>query len=549
MLPKRIINQLVPILKKDCRRALKMRVPGFPRPYYCGFLLRDTKWFNTWASSGSTYRRRSDHTRNVYCDLRVGNYRYDQVTDGGLYDNDDERESYHHVTVPIDEKDYDGLRIALWRLSEAKFREALSDFSDRKAAGLSSPDSNRKLTSFTRVKPTKHIQHSRPEAVDEMRWVRFCKSASKWISELKHVSGNYVEFDATQLTKILVNTEGSVVVQHEKVFTLSACIRKLTKEGSQLEQELVLNVSSQRELPNMRQFKRMLLGKYQQLLDLIKARKIHSFSGPVLLAPLPAGLLFHEALGHRLEGSRLLSTGEGQTFKGQIGKQVTSEQITIRDNPLIAKYQGIGCIGSYLFDDEGVAASEALLVEKGILKNFLTTRAANQPRKHISTGHARNKKHQRPISRMAVTVIEGDDVVSFRELKELLIEEIKAQKKPYGLIVYETSGGETETTSYDFQAFAGDITYATLIYPSGREECIRGVNFVGTPLQALDNIIAVGDTPELDNSYCGAESGFLPITTISPAILLKKLELQAKDEELVTPYLLPRPRRVRNEPS
>jgi len=547
MLPKRIIDQIVVILKKDCRRTLKMRVPGFPRPYYCGFLLRDTKWFNTWASSGSTYRRRSDHTRNVYCDLRVGNYSFDQVTDGGLYDNDDERESYHHVTVPIDEKDYDGLRIALWRLSESKFREALSDYSDRKAAGLSSPDSNKKFNSFVKVKPTRHIQYSRPEAVDEMRWVRFCKSASKWLSELKHVSGNFVEFDSTQLTKILVNTEGSVVVQHEKVFTLSACIRKLTKEGSQLEQELVINVGSQSELPNMRQFKRMLLHKYEQLIDLIKARKIHSFSGPVLLAPLPAGLLFHEALGHRLEGSRLLSTGEGQTFKGQVGKHITSEQITIYDNPRLAKFGGVKCIGSYHYDDEGVPADEALLVEKGILKGFLTTRAATKVSGHKSNGHARNRKHQRPISRMAVTVIEGEDGVSFKELKQLLIEEIKAQKKPYGMIVYETSGGETETTNYDFQAFAGEVTYATLLYPSGREECIRGVNLVGTPLQALDNIIAVGDTVEVDNSYCGAESGFLPITTISPAVLVKKLELQAKDEELVTPYILPRPRRVRNE--
>jgi predicted Zn-dependent protease len=109
------------------------------------------------------------------------------------------------------------------------------------------------------------------------------------------------------------------------------------------------------------------------------------------------------------------------------------------------------------------------------------------------------------------------------------------------MIVYETNGGETDTTNYDFQAFSGDIAYATLVYPNGKEVCVRGVNFVGTPMQSLSNIVAVGDEPVVDNGFCGAESGLLPITTISPAVLVSNLELQGKDEELVTPSILKRP--------
>jgi hypothetical protein len=149
---------------------------------------------------------------------------------------------------------------------------------------------------------------------------------------------------------------------------------------------------------------------------------------------------------------------------------------------------------------------------------------------------------------MAVTIIEGKKGLSFERLKARLLQEIKRQKKPFGMIVYETNGGETDTTNYDFQAFSGDIAYATLVYPNGREVCIRGVNFVGTPLQALSNVIAVGDTPELDNGYCGAESGLLPISTISPAVLINNLELQGKDEELVTPSILARPKILKRRP-
>lgn len=543
MLQRRAIEKLLPILRKDCKRALKMKVTGFPRPYFCSFLLRDTHWFNTWASSGSMYRRRSDHTRNVYCDLRVGSYRYDQTVEGGLLDNDDELESYGHVRVPIDDRDYTGLRISLWRLSEAKFREALSDFSEKKAAGISKIDANKALQSFTRVKPVKHVKYSRGEHVDEEKWVRFCKRASRWLSELPKVTGNWLEFDANQETRILVNTEGSIVVQHTPIFSLVGTIRHLTSEGLHLEQELVFHCTSQKELPDMRTFKRLALEKHEQLIELTEARKIHSFSGPVLLHPLPAGLLFHEAIGHRLEGNRLLSTGEGQTFKGHIGKRVLRVDLTIRDDPNIKKFRGRGCIGAYKYDDEGVRAEDTLLIEEGTLREFLSTRSALKKRGFQSNGHARNRKYERPISRMGVTIIEGaGETFSMEDLKEMLIEEIKRQGRPFGMIVYETAGGETATTNYDFQAFSGEISYSTLLYPDGREELVRGVDFVGTPLQALNNIMAVGSEQELDNGFCGAESGFIPVTTISPAVLLKNLELQAKDEELVTQYILPSPR-------
>ena len=266
-----------------------MKVKGFPKPYYCAFLLRDISWFNTWASSGSIYRKRSDHTRNVNCDIRVGSYKYDQVTDGGLYDNDDEVESYAHIKVPIDDRHHAGLRFALWRLSESKFREALSDYSTKESARLSTINPHAKLASFSKLPPVTSIKYSRPEKVDEAKWINFCKKMSKWVSELTQVSGNYVEFDATQESKIFVNTENRIIVQHKQTFSLSASIRKLTKKGVQLEQDVVFNSATQDELPSMQEFKKRILNKHKQLKELNKAKKMHSFSGPTLLYPIPAG--------------------------------------------------------------------------------------------------------------------------------------------------------------------------------------------------------------------------------------------------------------------
>lgn len=545
MLTRSTVDSLIPILKRDARRALSMSVPGFPKPYYCSFLLKDLHWFNTWASSGSTCRSQRDRARNVYCDLRVGSYDYDQVCEGGLRELDEDLESNSHCSVPIDDKDYDGLRITLWKLLESKFREALTDFNQKEASRISTLDPNNGLRSFTRIKRANFRHYSRMDTVDYERWSKFCKRVSLWLSQLPRLSGSWVEFDVSQETRIFVNTEGSITVQNSQVFSLSANLHRLTKEGSRLEQEVVVNCGLQSELPDFTTFKKKILEKYEQLQRVARARKIHAFSGPVLLYPGPAGLLFHEAVGHRLEGSRLLSAGEGQTFRGQEGKQIFKLPITIRDNPLIKEFNGNRCIGSYTYDDEGAKAQDTVLIEDGVLKGFLSTRAALIKGRHASNGHARTKSHQRPISRMAVTIIEGKNGQPLDKLKAKLIQEIKRQKKPFGMIVYETNGGETDTTNYDFQAFSGDISYATLVYPNGKEVCVRGVNFVGTPLQSLSNIVAVGDSPELDNGFCGAESGLLPITTISPAVVVSNLELQGKDEELVTPNILKRPQSLK----
>jgi predicted Zn-dependent protease len=541
MLTRSTVERLIPILRKDARRALSMSVPGFPKPYYCSFLLKDLDWFNTWASSGSTCRSQTDRSRSVYCDLRVGSYDYDQVTEGGLRELDEDLESNSHTSVPIDDKDYDGLRITLWKLLESKFREALADYNQKEASRISTLDPNNGLRSFTRGKRASYRHYSRLDDVDYDEWDRFCKKASLWISQLPRLSGSYVEFDVSQETRIFVSTEGTITVQNAQVFCLSANLHRLTSEGSRLEQEVVVNCGSLAELPTLAEFKRMIARKYEQLQRVSRAKKIHAFSGPVLLYPGPAGLLFHEAVGHRLEGSRLLSAGEGQTFKDQVGKQIFKLPITVRDNPLQREFDGVKCIGSYAYDDEGAKAQDTVLIEDGVLKGFLSTRAAIIKGRHNSNGHARTKQNQRPISRMAVTIIEGKQGQPLDKLKAKLIQEIKRQKKPFGMIVYETNGGETDTTNYDFQAFSGDIAYATLVYPNGREVCVRGVNFVGTPLQSLSNIVAIGDTPEVDNGFCGAESGLLPITTISPAVVVSNLELQGKDEELVTPSILKRP--------
>ena len=79
------------------------------------------------------------------------------------------------------------------------------------------------------------------------------------------------------------------------------------------------------------------------------------------------------------------------------------------------------------------------------------------------------------------------------------------------------------------------------VYPDGREELVRGVDLIGTPLIAFSKIVAADDDIGVFNGICGAESGWVPVSAISPGILVSQIEVQRKEKSQSRPPLLPAP--------
>ena len=376
--------------------------------------------------------------------------------------------------------------------------------------------------------------------MDREHWSRFAERASRLLRRYTDISDSHVEFRADHECKVFVSSEGSKRIQSQHVWSLDCYIWLLSESGDAVPWTHRVMVADPKELPSIAEFERQIRGAVGIMRRLAAAPTVKSFCGPALLEPVPAGLLMHEAVGHRLEGNRLLSPGEGQTFKEAIGERILPPFLSVRDNPRLAKFEGRSLVGHYRYDDEGVDAQDTLLVRGGVLQGCLSARTGIA-RSHSSNGHARANYHQRPISRMGVLLVESEPGLEERELKRLLLEEVRRKKAPYGIRIIEASSGETTTDAYNFQAFLGEINLAARVYPDGKEEWIRGVNFVGTPLNAIRGILAAGKRHEVDNAYCGAESGYLPVSTISPALVVSELELQSKPDTPYMPYTLPLP--------
>ncbi len=224
-----------------------------------------------------------------------------------------------------------------------------------------------------------------------------------------------------------------------------------------------------------------------------------------------------------------------------MNKQILPPFLSVVFDPTLRQFQGTMLNGSYLYDDEGVKARRLPIVEDGVLKTFLMSRSPIDGFPN-SNGHGRRQPGAEVVSRQSNLFVNSSKQVSDKELRQMLLEEVKKQGKPYGLFFDQVTGGYTTTTRRGLQAFTVIPLVVYRIYPDGRpDEMIRGVSIVGTPLASFGNIVATSDKSEVFNGICGAESGNVPVAAISPALLVSSIEIQRKERSQDQPPYLPRP--------
>jgi len=128
------------------------------------------------------------------------------------------------------------------------------------------------------------------------------------------------------------------------------------------------------------------------------------------------------------------------------------------------------------------------------------------------------------------------------EMRKTLIKLAKEQNKPYGYLFDEVVGGFTSTGRYSPNAFNVTPTLVYRVYADGRpDELVRGVNLIGTPLSMFSQIVQAGGRSEIFNGVCGAESGNIPVSAISPMLLVTQIETQKKAKSMERSIILPRP--------
>jgi predicted Zn-dependent protease len=278
----------------------------------------------------------------------------------------------------------------------------------------------------------------------------------------------------------------------------------------------------------------------QTLLALRRAPLAEPYTGPAILSGRASAVFFHEIFGHRIEGQRQKNEDEAQTFTKKVNQPVLPDFLSVYSDPALRQIHGTELLGYYPYDDEGVKARRVNVVDSGILKNFLMSRAPIAGFPH-SNGHGRRQQGYAVVARQSNLVVESKRSVSRDQLKKMLIEQIKAANKPYGLIFDDIEGGFTFTQRTIPNAFNVLPTVVYRVYPDGREELVRGVDLIGTPLIAFSKIAAADDDVGIFNGICGAESGWVPVSAVSPGLLISQIEVQRKEKSQERAPILPAP--------
>jgi len=227
---------------------------------------------------------------------------------------------------------------------------------------------------------------------------------------------------------------------------------------------------------------------------------------PVVLGPGWPAILIHEAIGHGLEGD--FNRKKTSAFHNLMGEKVASEGVTIVDDGTIDNRRG-----SLTIDDEGTPTEKTVLIENGILKNYMQDRLNARLMKTKSTGSGRRESYKHVVlPRMRNTMM-----LSGKNTQEEMIASVKK-----GIFAVSFGGGQVDITS---GKFVFNCTEAYEIVDGKIGSPIKGATLIGDGPSILRKVSMVGDDMMLDPGIgtCGKAGQGVPVGVAQPSILIDQM--------------------------
>jgi predicted Zn-dependent protease len=514
------------------------------KPYYLAYTITDVTRVSIAAQLGALENDDMNHDRVLDVDVRVGDYALDSThqirgrAGGGR--GFERLFGGGTATVSLDDNEA-AIRHALWRATDRAFQSAVERYQQVQTNLKTMVEEERKSEDFSREKA---VVDSEPDValhLDRKVWAERVREVSRAARAHPLIYGSSVAVTGSAENRFLVTSEGTRLKTGRGLWRVIVSASTRAEDGMELSQSFIFDATSEDRLPGADEIRTAFQHVIDQVLALRTAPLVEPYTGPAILANRAAGVFFHEIFGHRIEGHRQKDVGEGQTFTNMVGQAILPDFLDVRDDPTQASIEGTDLRGFYRYDDEGVRAARVDLVEKGVLKTFLLSRSPLQGFP-LSNGHGRREPGREAVSRQGNLIVHSSNVVSAKDLRGKLADECKKQGKPYGFLFEDITGGFTTTARSGPQAFKVLPVVVYRVYADGRpDELVRGVDIVGTPLSCFSKIMCTGDDPAVFNGSCGAESGWVPVSAVSPSLLVQQIEIERRERSQDKLPILPSP--------
>jgi len=235
----------------------------------------------------------------------------------------------------------------------------------------------------------------------------------------------------------------------------------------------------------------------------------------VVLGPEVTGIICHESCGHPQEADRILGreaaqAGESYIKPSMMGHRIGTEHVTIIDDPTLPNSYGF-----YLYDDEGVKAKARILINRGVISDFLQNRETAAEFGRKSNGASRCSSYDRePIIRMGNTYMKPGD----HSLEELI------EGVQHGIYMKNFMEWNIDDRRYN-QRYVGLEAY--MIEKGEITTPVRNPILEITTPGLYGSVSAVGKQMEFSGATCGKGEPMqaAPVWTGGPAIRLQNIRL------------------------
>ena len=519
----------------------KLVAPDGTKPYFVQYAVTDEHDVSISATLGALVRSDTSHTRLLDVDVRCGDYVLDstrQIRGGGYFGGGRGFGGYN--TLPLN-GDPVATRHALWLSTDEEFKSAVKRLARVEANLKVMVEEEDPSDDFSREKPSVHIGPWVEQSYDQDELAERVREWSRRFREHPLIYSSSISLSGNVANRLVVNSEGSKLQFGRGWWRVGISASTIADDGMELSQYEAYDAHAPDGLPSDEEVQRGIEKVIADVLALREAPIVEPYMGPAILMNRASGVFFHEIFGHRMEGHRQKDVEEGQTFAKKVGKEVLPGFLSVVDDPTQRVFEGIELNGYYEYDDECVPGQPARLVENGVLKTFLMSRSPTRGF-NKSNGHGRRQPGRSVVARQGNLIVESTRKVPFDELRSMLIEECRKQDKDYGLLFQDISGGFTTTGRRGPQAFKVIPLVVYRVHTDGRpDELVRGVDIVGTPLTSFSKILCTADDSDVFNGICGAESGSVPVSAISPSILVEQIEVEKKQKAQDRPPILKAP--------
>jgi TldD protein len=331
------------------------------------------------------------------------------------------------------------------------------------------------------------------------------KTARITSQKIKQVSVNYKDL----IQNVYIATSEGTMSAEERIYTL-ALIHVVAAEGDVLQTGYEpIGGFIGFELFEENSFEKIAHETAQKTVMMLSARQAPGGRMPVVISSDAGGTMIHEAVGHGLEAD--LAQEGLSVYSNELGKQVASPLITVIDDSTLPHKRG-----SFSFDDEGVLSQKTILVENGILKEYMYDRLTAMKDNKVSTGNGRRESYEcRPIPRMTNTFIAPGGSSPD--------ETIKSVEK--GLFVKKMGGGEVNTVTGEF---VFEVSEGYLIEKGQPGEPVRGATLIGRGPDILKSIDMVSYDLGFSIGTCGKDAQGVPVSDAMPTIRIPEIVVGGK---------------------